>query len=175
MLSFLASPPPRSRTAHLNPLVTGKGTTVSTMEFLPLLKSKNSPASTIAMRQFISPDPKNILDNPAYHWHATQTETFTVEQGAMKATLEGSEKVIPAGEAISIEKGQYHTYVNASTKDPLQVVISVDVVPGEDNADEAFFRNIYSYLDDCEKHKKGPSPFQMLLFLRSGGTYLVLP
>lgn len=93
----------------------------------------------------------------------------------MKATLEGIEKDVPAGQSIEIHPGEYHTFANASTVDPLQVLISLNVEEGKDKADEEFFRNIYSYLDDCEKHKKGPSPFQMLLFLTSADTYLALP
>lgn len=175
MFSFLTSPFPRSKTAHVNPFVTGSGAARSTSEVLPLIKSKDSPTATFAMRQFISADTSSVLGSPPYHWHGKQIETFTVEQGVMKATLEGANKDIPAGQSISIHPGEYHTFANASTVDPLQVVISVEVEPGEDQADEKFFRNLYSYMDDCEKHKKGPSPFQMLLFLTSADTYLALP
>lgn len=75
------------------------------------------------------------------------------------------------------EPGQYHehSFAGVSTVDPSQVATLSDVTSVEDKADEAFFRNLYSYLDDCEKHKKRLSPFQMLMFMTAADTRLTLP
>ena len=40
---------------------------------------------------------------------------------------------------------------------------------------ERFFRNIYGYLDDCERNACAPSPVQMLMFLDSAEMSLALP
>lgn len=90
----------------------------------------------------------------------------------MKTTGVGGDDTL-AGYTAATQPGQYHNFVGA---DPLQDTTPADIVtPGEDKADEVFFRNLYSYLDDCEKHKRGLSPFQMLMFMTSADTRLTLP
>lgn len=164
MFSFLdlVSPLPRSKT---NP-VTGSGATKNSSQNLSPVKP---PAATYAMRQFISTNTKNTPGNPPYHRHAAQTETFVFEQGITKTTVGGD---ILAGQTTAIQPRQHHSFVGAK---PLQVATPANVTPGEDKADEVFFRNLYSYLDDCEKHKRGLSPFQALMFMTAADTRLTLP
>lgn len=90
----------------------------------------------------------------------------------MKTTAVGGDDIL-AGYTAATQPSRYHNLVGA---DPLQDATPADIVtPGEDKADEVFFRNLYSYLDDCEKHKRGLSPFQMLMFMTSADTRLTLP
>lgn len=46
---------------------------------------------------------------------------------------------------------------------------------GASGMDESFFRNIYSYLDDCQAQDIAPSLPQLLLFLDSGECSLAFP
>lgn len=151
MLSFLdlVSPLPRSKAAPLNSVM-GSGVVTKS--------SPVKPVATYAMRQFISINSKNIHGSPPHHRHDTQTETFTGEQ---KTTAVGYTTAI-----------QPHNFVSA---DPLRVATPADIATPEDKADEVFFRNLYSYMDDCEKHKRGLSPLQMLMFMTAADTHLTLP
>lgn len=85
----------------------------------------------------------------------------------MKTTAVGGD--ILAGYTAAI---QPHNFVSA---DPLRVATPADIVTPEDKADEVFFRNLHSYMDDCEKHKRGFSPLQMLMFMTAADTRLTLP
>lgn len=149
MFSFLdlVSPLPRSKNPSLN------------------LSPVKPPAATYAMRQFISANTKNIPGSPLYRRHTAQTEAFSIEQGITKNTVGGD---ILVGQTNAAQPGQYHNSVGA---EPLQVA---NVTPEEDKADEVFFKNLYSYLD-CEKHKRGVSPFQALMFMTAADTHLTLP
>ena len=62
----------------------------------------------------------------------------------MGATLERSDKIIPAGQSITIEPGLYHTFHNNSEIEPM--VVSTGLDPAERDRVEAFFRNLYSKL-----------------------------
>ena len=47
--------------------------------------------------------------------------------------------------------------------------------PEEDGVEEVFFRNLFSYLDDCQRSGTSPSLPQLLLFLHSHDVSLALP
>lgn len=164
MFSFLdlVSPLPRSKVNSLNP-ATGSGTTKNPSQNLSPVKP---PAATYAMRQFISANTKNIPGSPLYYRRTAQTETFSIEQGTIENAVGGD---ILVGQTNAAQPGQYHNFVGT---EPLQVA---NVTPEEDKADEVFFRNLYSYMDDCEKHKRGVSPFQALMFMTAADTHLTLP
>lgn len=67
----------------------------------------------------------------------------------------------------------YHTFAfDTSLDEDLSIKIWAEP---EEGASDKFFRNLFSYLDDCRKAKSPPNTFQLLLFLHSGETYLVLP
>lgn len=89
-----------------------------------------------------------------------------MEQGIIKNSVGGD---ILVGQTNAAQPGKYHNFVGA---EPLQVA---NVTPGEDKVDEVFFKNLYSYMDDCEKHKRGVSPFQALMFMTAADTHLTLP
>ena len=91
----------------------------------------------------------------------------------MRATLEGSTQLIPVGSSITIAPGLYHTFVNDSATEEMEVSTGLD--PAERERDEAFFRNLYGYLDDCRKAGMAPHVAQMCLFLWFFDCYLALP
>ena len=91
----------------------------------------------------------------------------------MRATLEGADQTINAGESITILPGQHHTFVNPSETEPL--VVSTGLDPVERERDEAFFRNLYSYLDDCRTAEREPHVAQLMLFLYFFDCYPALP
>jgi hypothetical protein len=53
--------------------------------------------------------------------------------------------------------------------------IHISASPAGSGVDEKFFRNIYSYLDDCQAQDIVPSLPQMLLFLHSAEVSLAFP
>lgn len=116
----------------------------------PYLASNESTLSS----EFLTPSSKND-SLPSTH--------------AMREFL-SAEETNATNKGFSNEKRKYNNIAIASTEDPL-----LDLVPGEEKAEEEFFRNMYSYLDDCERNKRGPSPFQMLLFLTAKDTPLAMP
>lgn len=50
--------------------------------------------------------------SPPAHLHPRQTETFHVEEGALRFVVEGIEQVVGSGSSIVIEPGQTHTVRN---------------------------------------------------------------
>lgn len=51
------------------------------------------------------------------HYHPTITERFEVLEGELSVRLDGREKVLRAGESVTVERGQRHRYWNASDAD----------------------------------------------------------
>ncbi|CAD0094413.1 unnamed protein product [Aureobasidium mustum] len=110
------------------------------------------------------------------HWY--QEEHFTVTQGTFIFTLNGKEIKISATDPnprVSITPGAPHTFVpDPAYKGPCVIEISAETSPlsSETTAtdlgvSERFFRNLYSYLEDCSRQNVSPSPPQLLLFLDS--------
>ncbi|KAL9105015.1 MAG: hypothetical protein Q9163_000112 [Psora crenata] len=164
MLSFLARMPPRTSQAHLRTIHTEDGE--NAVEFLV-----DDDKADYGMKSWSKPGP-TILD-PPYHWHKYQTERFLVHSGTMRSTLEGQDKLISAGETIVIKPGLYHTYRNNS--DTEQLIVSTGLDPSAHERDEAFFRNLYCYLDDCRKADMAPHIAQVCLFLYLFDCYLAIP
>ena len=164
MLSFLARAPQKHSQAHLSNITTEDGAT--SVQFFA-----NDPDSPYAMKATVKPG--KTIHTPPYHWHKYQTETFLINSGTFRATLEGQEKDIPAGNSITIEPGVYHTFSNPSKTEPL--VVSTGLDPAERERDEAFFRNLYCYVDDCRKEGMAPNIAQLCLFLHFFDCYLALP
>ncbi|KAI4844017.1 hypothetical protein E4T44_06435 [Aureobasidium sp. EXF-8845] len=115
---------------------------------------------------------------PPYHWHHYQEEHFTVTQGAFIFTLHGKDTKISATDPnprISITPGDPHTFApDPSYKGPCVIEISADTSPvasaitaTDIGLSEKFFRNLYSYLEDCSRQNTSPSLPQLLLFLDS--------
>lgn len=164
MLSFLASTPKRHPQAHAQTLIVEDGATE--IQFLD--QTTDFPYS---MR--IHQKPGHSLANPPYHYHQYQTETFHVEEGVFRATVEGRTTDVSSGNDITIAPGLYHGYVNGSDTEPLTVSVRLD--PEERDRDEAFFRNLYCYLDDCRKQEIAPNVAQLCLFLHFFDCPLALP
>ena len=169
MLSFLASTPKRHPQSHLRTITTEDGHT--TVQFFPQPTSTDTTPATHAMRTRLPPG--TTIHSPPYHWHKYQIESFTIEKGCMRATVNGTTQLIPAGNTVTIEPGVYHTFANASALEELVVLTGLD--PLERERDEAFFRNLYCYLDDCRKAEMRPSVFQVCLWLHMFDCYLALP
>lgn len=93
-------------------------------------------------------------------------------------TLNGKDTPISATDPnprINIRPGAPHTFAPDPTyQGPCTIEISADTSPkASTNIDtdagisERFFRNLYSYLEDCSNQKVQPSLPQLLLFLDS--------
>ncbi|KAK6005275.1 hypothetical protein QM012_008054 [Aureobasidium pullulans] len=130
------------------------------------------------------PDPSKMTEThfsilrPPKHWHWLQEELFVVTQGSFIFTLNGKETKISATDPsprVSITPGSPHTFnPDPAYKGPCVIEISAKTSPlsSETTAtdlgvSERFFRNLYSYLDDCTRQNVSPSLPQLLLFLDS--------
>ncbi|CAF9934100.1 MAG: hypothetical protein HETSPECPRED_009106 [Heterodermia speciosa] len=172
MLSFLTHPPPRTPRAHLHTYSTEDSTSHTT--FLPSSSSSSSatsPSSKSLLRSTQRPGPS--IHDPPYHWHKHQTEHFTIESGTFLAVLDGHEHTFHPGQVCTIPPGRYHTYRNGSPDKELTFRIDFD--PQEKGRDEAFFRNVYAYVEDCRRAGVRPSIFQLCLWLYVFDCYLALP
>ncbi|KAF7187692.1 putative oxidoreductase patJ [Pseudocercospora fuligena] len=125
------------------------------------------------------PDEKNYLTPPP-HWHWYQDEFFHIRKGRYIFTLEGVDKTISASDPqpIRIPAGARHTFkVDDTCEDECVIEVSTLLSPkgADEGAGEKFFRNIYSYLDDCYLQDVSPSLPQLLLMLDSAEISLALP
>ena len=150
--------------AHLDTITTEDGAT--SVQFLG-----NDPDALYAIQATVKPG--NTIHKPPYHWHKYQIETFFINSGTFRVTLDGDQTDIPAGSTVTVEPGVHHTFANASETEPM--VISVGLDPLERERDEAFFRNLYGYLDDCRVEGMTPNLAQMCLFLHFFDCYMALP
>ncbi|KAJ6157907.1 hypothetical protein N7470_005499 [Penicillium chermesinum] len=155
MLSFLAKRVPRTQTASRTTLLFDEGR--SSIQFKApgdkyLVVNHWPPAS--------SEQDRNIALRPPLHWHRHQTEHFHVLSGQARFTLDGREIA-------------FHTFCNASATEALAVELVLE--PAWRARDEAFFRNVQSYRDDCRKAGVARSLPQVLLFNWAGGVVLALP
>ena len=176
MLSFLAQSVPRTETAHQNPLISREGVAVT--HFLTPEKTDEA----FLMRQTYKIDKlKEFMKKyrkysfaPPYHFHWDQSETFVIEKGSMVVKVDGKEQTFYAKDGpLKIEAGAYHTFdIGLSTNEDL--VMKVNSQPEIGATDEKFFRNLFSYLDDCHKAGMKPSLFQMLLFIHDADASLAI-
>jgi len=114
---------------------------------------------------------------PPYHWHWNQDEYFHIKRGRFIFTLEGTDTTYSSTspQPIFVPKKARHTFrVDPDCEEECELVITAS--PDDENSvSERFFRNLYSYLDDCEKQKVSPSLVQLLCFIHSAGASLALP
>ncbi|KAK3705814.1 hypothetical protein LTR37_013121 [Vermiconidia calcicola] len=130
------------------------------------------------------PDDKNYL-TPPYHWHWYQDEFFHVKEGRYIFTLEGKDMTVSASDPqpVRIPATARHTFkVDDTHEGPCTVEISTTVSPASTSDDPVangpnakFFRNIYTYLDDCWLQDVGPSLPQLLVMLDSAEVSLAIP
>lgn len=108
----------------------------------------------------------------------------------MQVKLDGEHKLVQAGETVFIPAGVYHWFSNASETQSL--VVDVGLNGDTRDRDERFFRNLYSYLEDCNRAGGGeeavskggvaaggavtaPNPLQMMVFLDSADVAVAIP
>lgn len=164
MFSFLRRTVPRTNIASQSRLVLEDGR--SAVDFHP-----DSSKSSVFMT-YTFPSGETIL-KPPYHWHMFQTKTFGVVSGVMLATVDGVEKKVRAGESLTITPCTFYK-VSAEPGDET-LVVNVSLDPLNRARDEAFFRNMFGYLDDCRKEGKELQVPQMALLLHSADTALAPP
>ncbi len=176
MLSFLAQSVPRTETAQQNPLVSAEGTVIT--QFLTPEQTNEAflmrqTYKIDKLKEFMKKYPKTQLV-PPYHWHWDQSETFFIEQGSLVTKLNGKEKTFSAKDgSFKVEAGVYHTFeIGLETNEDF--IGKVNSQPEDGATDEKFFRNLFSYLDDCHKAGVEPSLFQMLLFMHDGDMSLAI-
>jgi mannose-6-phosphate isomerase-like protein (cupin superfamily) len=116
MLSFLAKHPPRTRVAHLDHISYDDGR--SSVKF-------KSPSDRYLVVNELPPRsagvPRNSVLAPPLHWHAQQDETFHFLQGVAEFEVDGQTTVAEQGEVVSVSRGCFHTFRNASDERPLVV------------------------------------------------------
>lgn len=103
------------------------------------------------------PNSKSML-NPPTHLHLYQTEDFKVIEGKgiWYLPTRNQEHTMVAGDPPNhLPAGVFHRFQNPSEDTPLKVSLRID--PDNDKVnrmtEERFFRNFFSYLDDCRKQK----------------------
>ncbi|EME77812.1 uncharacterized protein MYCFIDRAFT_179295 [Pseudocercospora fijiensis CIRAD86] len=144
------------------------------------------------------PSTPNSALGPPLHYHHSQDETFQVTAGraAFYTYQPRSEglwdifaplssytcKVEVAGpeQSVLIPKGVVHTFRNASSEDVLELEFALSptlsslTTTGLTN-EEIFFRNSWSYRQDCAKAAVGRSLLQAVCFSWQGGVVVMLP
>ena len=167
----------RSSTAHLDELSFQDGARVTRWPPLP-----NN--STVHVIEKIDPSyarGKPISENPIippYHWHWYQDEFFTPLKGSFIFTLEGQDIKRSATDGkgvIRIPARARHTFRADPDQDEQVEIEWTTNDEGNVGITEQFFRNLYGYLDDCDKAKCPPSLPQLLMFLDAAEVSLALP
>jgi mannose-6-phosphate isomerase-like protein (cupin superfamily) len=173
----MSHPFKRSLVSQHEKLVLQDGTQITRWEL---------PAPNESIREIMRiPDPGRFKGIPAsenfvippYHWHWYQDEYFHISAGRFIFTLEGKEQTLSAADPmpVHIPARARHTFRADDTCEEECVLTITATPPDQSGLSERFFRNVYSYLNDCKKHNKSPSAPQLLLFLDSGEVGLALP
>lgn len=148
MLSYLSSPPKvRRRISHLSTFTMENGrSSVSFNNDPSLVHAKTSIGFTLPPC-LPGPNPAdNSIMIPAIHLHPHQAETFHITSGTAIFTLNRSQVTINKGEEITIPKGEYHRFTNASSTEPMSLEAWYD--PADLAREERVFRNLCGYLSD---------------------------
>jgi mannose-6-phosphate isomerase-like protein (cupin superfamily) len=138
MLSFLVKHPLRTRVAHLDQITYDDGRSTVTFKSpsdrylvinqLPPDSSRSEAAAAVS---------RNSVLAPPLHWHARQDETFHVLQGTAKFEKDGQVTTVHHGQIISIPRGCFHRFCNASDERPLLIEFVLE--PKMRDRDEAYF------------------------------------
>lgn len=64
------------------------------------------------------------------HYHANMYEIYLIAKGASTAVVDGTEVRLGAGEALIVEPGEVHTFIESS-QDYLHFVLQVPFVSGD--------------------------------------------
>jgi mannose-6-phosphate isomerase-like protein (cupin superfamily) len=149
MLSFLRTADPvRTTVSHLTTLTMENGR--SSVSF----HNDNNPSSQRSFHVFKVPpcepgeNPKdNSIIIPPFHAHPNQEEIFLVTAGTALFHLNRKQIPVSAGNEITIPRGDYHKFGNASSTETLTLEGWYN--PAEPAREERFFRNLYGYLNDA--------------------------
>ncbi|RMZ91407.1 hypothetical protein DV736_g1356, partial [Chaetothyriales sp. CBS 134916] len=176
MLSFLAKHPPRRHIAQLNRIDLDDGH--SSVEFHApthhYLVTNRIPPAPAGHDLRTGPHRPNCALNPPMHWHSKQSETFHVLQGEAVFYLERNRRLAAvAGDTVHVPLATHHTFRNASPANDLLVEFTLD--PRTSHRDEALFRNIWMYRDDCRRNGMDPNFFQVCMFNQQGNVCQALP
>ena len=173
MLSFLrCDVPKRTTTAHLNPITyeSGRSKQLFHRHTARYMMTHSIPPSTPSSEG--KPAFRSMF-NPPLHFHMYQREEFHVQSGHARFYISGATHSRHADESIFIPVEAYHRFENASPSEDLIVDIALD--PRDAVMEERFFRNFFAYLGDCKNMGRGPSIFQLLLFLYTVDGPLAVP
>jgi mannose-6-phosphate isomerase-like protein (cupin superfamily) len=114
----------------------------------------SNPSSSRAFHVFKVPpcepgdNPKdNSVIIPPFHAHPKQEEVFLVTSGTALFCLNRTQILVSAGNEITIPRGDYHKFGNASSTETLTLEGWYN--PAEPAREERFFRNLYGYLNDA--------------------------
>jgi len=140
-----------------------------------------NPDQTVAMTVYLDPKFNSHIPwqknpaNPPLHWHYRQREDFRIESGCVIFNVEGKDIVkTKADGLISVHPGTYHTF-RADPDSKENVAMLITATKEDSGLTEQFFRNTFSYTEDCIEQKVAPNVCQLFLFLYSTDTYPVLP
>ncbi|KAF5962960.1 integral membrane protein PTH11 [Fusarium bulbicola] len=175
MLSFLrSSGPARTQNAQNNPILYEGGKSSVTF---------SGPGSKYIMTHRIPPTNKEngvSIIAPPFHYHIYQDEFFRVQSGKgnFYRGLDAKPFAVlsddPDGQATaSVKAGYFHRFENAT--EDRDLVVDIHLTPESYENEQQFFRNFFGYLDDCKASGSAPSIFQLLVFLHSADTPLVIP
>ena len=176
-LAFLHSRgPPRTTTKHQNPCVLEDSQDRS---FLIEFYTPKPPGAFFSKQVFPRKNDRRdgelSLFNPPAHYHLLQDEYFKVESGAGIWYLWGGKTVhLKKGDEIVVPALKWHRFEGAAdSEEPFTVLYRYDREYAE--MEERFFRNTFSYMEDCRKAGMEPSIFQMMVFCMHNWMPLALP
>ncbi|RDW70962.1 hypothetical protein BP6252_07525 [Coleophoma cylindrospora] len=89
----------------------------------------------------------NSIIIPPFHAHPNQEEMFLVTEGTALFHLNRKQILVPTDSDITIPRGDYHKFANASSTETL--TLQGWYSPAEPAREERFFRNLYGYLNDA--------------------------
>jgi mannose-6-phosphate isomerase-like protein (cupin superfamily) len=142
MLSFLAIHPPRTkiRDQKIIPFDDGR----SQIEFKPpndryLVINRWPPAASDAdVASGKASSKGNCAIAPPPHWHRYQSEEFHVLKGRAYFWVDGVEKIAEKGEVVTVPRGAFHMFRNASEEEGMEIEFVLD--PKWRERDEDYFR-----------------------------------
>jgi quercetin dioxygenase-like cupin family protein len=98
----------------------------------------------------------------AEHVHPQQEERFRVEAGTLRLVVDGTERLLNAGDEAVVPAGRPHTWWNAGT-DEAHVVATITPALRT----EMFFETFFGLAIDGKTNRKGlPNPLQLAVIMR---------
>lgn len=93
------------------------------------------------------------------HIHPEQNETFEVKKGTFHIEVDGKTHVLKAGESLTIQKGQPHSWRNESETEPTQLITTF--TPALKS--EIFFEQFFGLCNDGKADANGSPSFLQLM------------